>query len=130
MIIVWPLTLDRTQEADLKDDPSPESRTFVIFFPEKTEAQNLKIQKKGILNHPENCNFFNEYLKSPLRYTFWQIFRMWFLDEIVLDLFSGSHTGERKNLEITTYQNMYLTGDFRYNLTPLKIQKLDYNLFL
>ena len=34
------------------------------------------------------------YLKSPLGYTFWQIFGKQFLDTIILDLFSGAHTGE------------------------------------
>ena len=34
------------------------------------------------------------YLKSPLGYTFWQILGKRFLDEKILDLFSGAHTGE------------------------------------
>ena len=46
-----------------------------------------------------------------------QIFGKLFLDEIILDFFSGVHTVWRKserNLEITTDQNVYLSGDLRY----------------
>ena len=54
-------------------------------------------------------NVQEKYLKSPLRYKFWQIFGKRCLDEQILDLFSGAHTGE-----ITTFQNVYLRGDSRY----------------
>ena len=41
-----------------------------------------------------------------------------FLDEIILDLFSCARTEkkQKKNLEITTYQNVYLRGELSYNL--------------
>ena len=52
------------------------------------------------------------YLKSPLRYTFWQIIGKLFLDEIIPDLFSDAHSGESQK-KITTYQNVYLSGELR-----------------
>ena len=82
--------------------------------PRTFNARNLKKRPRNPFENSHSYYYFFHILNHPSG-THFGIVGKRFLEEIILDFFMAPRLEKaRKNLEITSYQNVYLRGNSRY----------------
>ena len=104
-----------TRPTSAADSPSPSIKAKISSRGSQNLSQSLNYLRLNVNSDSLNfksslCNTM-DYLKSPHRFTFWQIFVQILADWKAVSRWDNS----RKKLKVTTYQNVYLSGDFRYS---------------